>query len=201
MGTNLHLILLTFWQQIQPVDVWLLTHINQQWSNTVFDALLPLFRETLFWTPLYLFLAVYGVQQFKIRGWWWILGGILTAAVSDLISSHLIKGTIFRLRPCQDPSVADHIRFIINYCPHSSSFTSSHATTYFAQGLFFFLTLRKITPWSALFLLWAAMIAYTQVYVGVHYPFDVLCGALTGCGIGWSIARLFHTQIGTLTVS
>ena len=129
--------LLTFWQQIQPVDFWLIKHINQDWSNGIFDAVLPLFRETLFWVPLYFFLLLYALLNFKTKGYWWILGGVLTAAISDLLSSHLIKENIFRLRPCQNPEVAPYLRFFINYCPQSSSFTSSHATTYFAQAVFF----------------------------------------------------------------
>lgn len=193
--------LLTFWQQIQPVDFWLIKHINQDWSNGIFDAVLPLFRETLFWVPLYFFLLLYALLNFKTKGYWWILGGVLTAAISDLLSSHLIKENIFRLRPCQNPEVAPYLRFFINYCPQSSSFTSSHATTYFAQAVFFYLTLKPVQPKSWIFFIWAALISYTQVYVGVHYPFDVLCGALLGCMIGWSISRLFQQQIGTLAVS
>lgn len=192
--------LLTFWQHIQPFDTWLITHINQQWGNSFFDAVLPFVRETLFWIPLYFFLLVFSLTNFGLKGWWWILGVVLTAAIADLISSQLIKETIFRLRPCQDPEIASQLRFFINYCPRSSSFTSSHATSYFAQATFFYLTLRGIFKKSWLFYFWAGLVAYTQVYVGVHYPFDVLCGALLGTGIGFLMAKMFHKQIGILSL-
>jgi undecaprenyl-diphosphatase len=192
--------LLTFWQHIQPFDTWLITHINQQWGNSFFDAVLPFVRETLFWIPLYFFLLIFSLANFGLKGWWWILGVVLTAAIADLISSQVIKETIFRLRPCQDPEIAGRLRFFINYCPRSSSFTSSHATSYFAQATFFYLTLRGMFKRSWLFYLWAGLVAYTQVYVGVHYPFDVFCGALLGIGIGFLMAKMFHKQIGILSL-
>jgi undecaprenyl-diphosphatase len=193
---------LTFWQTIQPFDTWLLTHINQDWSSSFLDTVLPYMRETLFWIPLYLFLLLFVAMNFGARAWWWVIGVVLTAALSDIISSQIIKQTIMRIRPCQDESVAMQILFFINYCPVSSSFTSSHATSHFAQATFFFVTLRNITgKWAWLFYFWAFVIAYTQVYVGVHYPFDVFCGSILGCGIGFAMSKMFHTRIGMLALS
>ncbi len=195
-------ILLTFWQHIQPVDVWLITHINQNWGNSFLDTVLPYFRETLFWIPLYLFLLLLVTMNCGKKSWWWVMAGVLAAALSDLISSQVIKQHIMRIRPCQDTTVSPLLHFFINYCPQSSSFTSSHATTYFAQAVFFSSTLRHIIGNRALlFYAWAFIIAYTQVYVGVHYPFDVFCGALLGCGIGYFTSKMFHRQIGKLAVS
>lgn len=194
-------LLLTFWQQIQPFDQWLIIWINQHGSNTIFDTLLPLFRETFFWAPGYLFLMLFLTMNFGKQGAWWILAAILAAATADIISSQVIKQLIFRLRPCQDPDVAHQLRFIINYCPKSSSFTSSHATSYFAQATFFHLSLRHISKYTRLFFLWAASIAYTQVYVGVHYPFDVICGSLLGVGIGYMVANVYEKRVGMISLA
>ncbi len=194
--------LLTFWNLIQPVDTWLITHINQNWGSPFLDTILPYMRETLFWIPLYLFLLLFVTMNFGRQGWWWVLGILLTAAISDVISSQIIKQIVMRDRPCQDLIVSQQIRFFINYCPGSSSFTSSHATSHFAQAMFFFLTLRPVIGnWARLFFLWAFIIAYTQVYVGVHYPFDVFCGALLGCGIGWTTGTIFNKQIGMFSLA
>jgi Membrane-associated phospholipid phosphatase len=201
MNNDLCSILLNFWQHIQPFDFWLLTHINQDWGNSFLDTVLPYLRETLFWVPLYFFLVLFVTMNFGVKGWWWILGFILVAALSDVISSKLIKENVMRPRPCRDLSVLQHIRFFVNYCPGSSSFTSSHATSHFAQAMFMFLTLRHIIgKWSWLIFVWAFLIAYTQVYVAVHYPFDVISGALLGCGIGFAVTKLFHKQIGMLSL-
>ncbi|MBL0134120.1 MAG: phosphatase PAP2 family protein [Chitinophagaceae bacterium] len=193
-------LLLTFWQHIQPVDTWLITHINQSWGNGFLDTILPFFRETLFWIPLYFFLLLFVMINFGVKGWWWLLAAVLTIALADIISSQIIKQLIFRLRPCQDPEVSMQLRFFVNYCPRSSSFTSSHATSYFAQASFYFFTLRNVNKRVWLFFIWAASIAYTQVYVGVHYPFDVLCGGLLGIALGTGMAKMFHKQIGILSL-
>lgn len=192
--------LTSFWDRIKPVDTWLIKHINTTLGSDFLDTVLPFMRETLFWVPLYLFLLLFVLFNFGSRGLWWLLAAVLTAALSDIISSQLIKESIMRLRPCQDPEVSGQIRFFINYCPQSSSFTSSHATSHFAQATFFYFTLRNISKWAGLFFAWSFIIAYTQVYVGVHYPFDVFCGGLLGTGIGYIMAKLFHKQIGLLSL-
>ena len=202
MIVDLPFCLITFWDRIQPFDSWLITHINQDWSNSFLDTVLPYMRETLFWIPLYMFLLLFVTSNFGIKGWWWVMGVVLCAALSDLISSQFIKKTIWRTRPCRDEIMGPQLRFFINYCPGSSSFTSSHAFSHFAQGAFFFSTVRPVLGrWANLVLVWAFIIAYTPVYVGVHYPFDVFCGALLGSGIGLSLSKLFHKRIGMLTVS
>ena len=194
-------IMLVFWDHIQGFDTKLLTLINQDWSNAVFDTVMPYLRETQFWIPLYGFLILFVTMNFGAKSWWWVAAVVLVAALSDIISSQLIKTNIFRLRPCRDDTVMQQIRFFVNYCPQSSSFTSSHATSHFAQAMFFFLTLRHaIGKWALLFFLWAFAIAYTQVYVGVHYPFDVFCGGLLGCGIGFAMAKLFRNRVGMLSL-
>jgi undecaprenyl-diphosphatase len=145
-----------------------------------------------------LFLLVFIIVNFGKKGWWWCLGVALTAAISDIISSQIIKELFFRTRPCRDEEVMHHIRFFVNYCPTSSSFTSSHATTHFAQAIFIYLTLRHTSKWWLLILLWAFSIGYTQVYVGVHYPVDILGGALIGICIGWMVSHAFRKQFGIL---
>jgi undecaprenyl-diphosphatase len=117
----------------------------------------------------------------------------MTAMLGDFISSDIIKENIHRLRPCREPALADSVRFIVSYCPKSSSFTSSHAVNHFAMATFFFITLRNLWGhWAKAFYLWAFIIIYAQVYVGVHYPLDVLSGAIIGSLIGMAIAYAFN---------
>jgi undecaprenyl-diphosphatase len=86
----------SIWQLIHPFDEWLLVKINNDWGNSFFDRLLPLFRETLFWFPLYLFVFMWVIMRFKVQGLWWVAGLLLTAALSDIISSQVIKENIYR---------------------------------------------------------------------------------------------------------
>lgn len=186
------------WTGNNVFDLWLIRHINNDWSHPALDWFFSHARETLFWMPLYLFLFIYIMLNYGKRGIWWVGGVILVAVVSDVISSHIIKELIFRTRPCRDPEVAGTLRFFINYCPQSSGFTSSHATSHFAQACFFYLTLRHSGKIWVLVFLWAFLIAYGQVYVGVHYPLDVIAGGLIGTGIGYAIYKLLKQRIGRL---
>ncbi|MBS1602147.1 MAG: phosphatase PAP2 family protein [Bacteroidetes bacterium] len=180
-------------------DYWLFFSINQAWTSPFLDGLFLFMRESELWVPFYLFLLVFITLNFRKKGWWWAAYLIMTAIIGDLISSKLIKDTlVMRTRPCGDPLIADSVRFIANYCPTSSSFTSSHACNHFALAFFIYRTLRHTSRWWSLVFVWAFLIAYAQVYVGVHFPLDVTCGALIGSIIGWQLSRLFRFQFGTL---
>ncbi len=186
---------------IEPIDRKLFFLVNNGMANGFFDRLMPLLRESNLWVPVYVFLLVFAVVNFGKRGLLWMLFAICTAALCDLVSSHLIKEHIFRLRPCQNPVLAEHIRILANYCPRSSSFTSSHATNHFGLSMFVVITLRAYTSyWINLFFAWAAIICLAQVYVGVHYPFDVVSGGLLGCLIGSIIAVFFNNYAGLISL-
>lgn len=182
---------------ITDFDRRLLSKINGEWHNSALDRILPLLRESKFWIPFYFFLLIFVLINFGRKGWYWCLSLAVTASVSDLISSRLVKGNFFRLRPCRDEALAEHLRFMVKYCPVSSSFTSSHAVTHFAMAMFIYTTFRhSLSPkWIYIFF-WAAIICYAQVYVGVHYPTDVICGALLGLIIGYLPAKLFNKHVG-----
>lgn len=192
------MISLTIWDQLKSWDRHVLTLINRDGSSASLDVVLPFLRESQFWVPFYLFMILFMTMNFKLRGWWWVLAFVLTAALADIISSHIIKENILRLRPCRDPLLAGDIIVRANYCPKSSSFTSSHATSHFALSMFIWLTLKRLSRWWGMIFLWAFAIIYTQVYVGVHYPLDVIAGALLGCGIGAFMAYMYARQIGLI---
>ncbi|MBS1744200.1 MAG: phosphatase PAP2 family protein [Bacteroidetes bacterium] len=162
------------------------------WHNDYIDTFMLFVRNRDTWWPFYLFLFVFAIINLKKKAFWWIVFGALTVVISNFISSDLIKEHVFRLRPCNDPTLADSIRILVSYRPQSSSFTSSHATNHFAMGSFFYFTLsRLIGKWALLFILWASLICFAQVYVGVHYPLDVICGGLIGFIFGYLVAKLY----------
>jgi len=189
-----------FLQKIIQADHWLFSKINQDWTGPVTDLIFPFLREAEFWVPLYLFFLVFILVNFGKKGLRWSIMLILTASISDQISSNLVKSFIFRLRPCRNPELMDNIRVLVNYCPSSSSFTSSHACNHFAMASFIFITLRHTSRWWALIFVWAFFVAYAQVYVGVHFPVDVTAGALLGCLIGFLTSRILHWQTGKLNL-
>ena len=105
---------------------------------------------------------------------------IRDSGIADLTSSRLVKKSFQRLRPCNEIGLENSLNERIG-CGKSYSFTSSHATNHFALSMFLILLLGTRFKWIKIPLfLWAVSIAFAQVYVGVHYPSDVLAGALLG---------------------
>jgi len=176
----------------------LLRCINARWQNPFFDWLMPWLRNAPMWVPFYLFLVLLVLFNFKKTGWWWLLAAACTPTLTDFVSSQLVKENIIRLRPCNDPALAGWLRIFPGiYLPQSSSFTSSHAANHFGMAMFLHLTLKnKIGRHTWLFFMWAVPICYAQMYVGVHYPVDIICGALIGCLIGYATATIFNKSKG-----
>lgn len=181
-------------------DHWLFHEINQVWINSLLDLVLPFMRQQEFWYFFYLFLLVFAVFNFGIKGCWWAVSLIMTVIISDLFSSSLIKSLIFRYRPCADPDMADNVRILVNYCPQNSSFTSSHACNHFAAAWFIFITLNQTGSWRWIVFVWASVICYAQIYVGVHFPLDILGGTILGTTIGRVMSVLYRKQFGTLSI-
>jgi membrane-associated phospholipid phosphatase len=182
-------------QKIIQLDRDLFVFVNDHLHNDFLDFFMSLVRNSSTWYPLYIFLLAFVLTNFKKDKWWWVLFAILTVYLSNYISSNLIKENIQRLRPCNDPEFMSKINFLIGYKPQSSSFTSSHATNHFAMAGFFFFTLKKYIGTIAwLFLFWAAIICFAQVYVGVHFPLDVVCGGIIGYLFGYLSATSFNKR-------
>ena len=142
-------------KEIINIDKTLFKLINQHFVNDFLDAIMPFIREKLIWIPLYLFLLVYIIINFPKKSLPWIIGIALTPTFTDLISSRLIKPYYDRIRPCNDPTLFDTIRILVNHCGQNGSFTSSHATNHFGIAVFIFITLEKVWgKFNYLFICW-----------------------------------------------
>lgn len=182
-------------EKLLQFDRWLLVKINHDWSNDFFDSIFPFWRHSDTWLPLYLFLFLFMIMNFGLRSLPWMLLLGLTAGICDQVSSSLVKDFFDRVRPCRDESLVGRLNLLLNYCPGSGSFTSSHATNHFGVAMFIYLTMKDVFGKAGLlFFAWAASICYGQVYVGVHYPLDVIGGAVLGSGIGYLMALVFRKQ-------
>jgi len=178
-------------------DINLFYKINTVWTNSFLDENFPWWRDASTWYPVYLFLLVFILINFGWRAWTWILFIALNVTITDQLSSHIIKLWIHRLRPCQDAGMIGNVRMLLNHCSGGFSFPSSHATNHFGAAVFIFCTLKNYCGrWIYLFFFWAAAVSYGQVYVGVHYPTDVLGGAIIGSIIGYCVAFIFNKKVG-----
>ncbi|HEX7691039.1 MAG TPA: phosphatase PAP2 family protein [Sediminibacterium sp.] len=187
------------WPWLEKIDKWLFLKVNTEWTCGFLDSIMPWWREANAWVPLYLFLVVFGLINFRKRFWFWLLFIIITLVFTDQLSSTLVKKTFMRVRPCADESLAGQMRLLLNHCSGGFSFTSSHAANHFGFAVFLTATLKQVFgKWRYLFLLWAATVSYGQVYVGVHYPLDIFCGALLGCLAGWITSSVYLRHFGDM---
>jgi membrane-associated phospholipid phosphatase len=173
---------------------WLLA-VNNGMQNGFLDVVCPFMRKQSNWYLLYALLLFISYRKWNKGALWIVLGAALLVLVSDQVSANLIKNTVQRLRPCNEPSLAGMVRAIAG-CGSGYSFISAHATNHFAIAVFFSILFTKEYRWFAyIAIIWAALIAFSQVYVGVHYPFDVLCGALLGSLFGYIAGRIIYQKI------
>jgi undecaprenyl-diphosphatase len=173
---------------IDSIKYWdeqLFLYLNQQHASWL-DPLMLTLTGKLIWVPLYLFLLFVIIREYKTSSIWYIAGLVLVILLADQFTSAFMKPYFERLRPCHDPRWQDTI---LNYsgCGGLYGFASSHAANTFALAAFFQRLGRHKTPGFAWLFLWAAIVSYTRIYLGVHYPADVLAGAVIGILISWII--------------
>ncbi len=177
-------------------DRWLFNWINIELANPFFDNLLPLTRNAFVWAPLYLFIASFTIINFRKTGWWWLLLALGTASCTDIVGARIFKETFERLRPCSDPEMIGHVRLVLGRCSGGFSFVSNHAINHFGIAAFVFITFKSFFRYAWTIFIWAAVIGFAQIYVGVHYPFDVLSGAVLGIAIGLLMGNLYNRKFG-----
>jgi membrane-associated phospholipid phosphatase len=196
-ASMMFLFLLTIWQSLEKWDRSAFITINSEWTNSFFDAVLPWLRSSAVWAPLYLFVFAFVLFNFKKTGWWWIVFFIVSVAITDMVGTYVFKHNFERLRPCRDPNMIPYVRLLLQDCAGGYSFTSNHAANHFGMATFFYVSFRRNFPkWAWIGFAWAVAIAYAQVYVGVHYPFDVLAGGLLGIISGLFTGYTFNKRFG-----
>ena len=150
-----------------------------------FDFIMYWVSQRLPWVPLYALLAGLLVKHYRKMAFVWIIVAVLVTILSDYTSVHLFKEVFLRLRPCHDPSLAGMVHIVRDHCGGQYGFISSHATNTFALASLMALLLGiKIRYFTPLIIFWASLVAYSRIYLGVHYPGDVIVGAIWGSALG-----------------
>jgi len=158
---------------------------------TFLDPVMVFITGDFAWVPLYVTVVFF---FFWKRNWRWgllALAAVLLAfALTDQLSVHLFKNTIQRIRPCHEADFFGIMRSL-EHCGGQFSFISSHAANTFGFATITSLLLGK--KWySWCIFSWAALVSYSRIYVGKHYPLDIICGALFGILVGYCIWKLFQ---------
>ncbi len=161
------------------------------------DTIMYWVSHKFFWVPFYAFLVFllfkkYGLQKAIIL----TLLIVATFALCNTLSVEAFKNVFHRLRPCHNEDIAHKVHILHNHCGGQWGFVSSHATNVFGLATItsFFLS-KKIKYFGILIFIWAALVSYSRIYLGVHYPLDLFCGALLGISIG-SIVFFLARKLG-----
>lgn len=170
---------------LYSIDVAVFRFINGTLSNPVTDKLMPFITDVTHWYLVYVllwFIILFKGGKYRIG---LAIGMILLVTISDQISSNLLKNLIERVRPCK---VLENVHLLVT-CTDSFSFPSSHAVNNFAAAMFFSFFYRNL-KWILFSV--ATLMALSRIFVGVHYPSDVVGGALIGILIGYILAVLYN---------
>jgi len=174
------------------IDRELFFFFNDSIHFALGDIVIPFFREKYFWVPLYVYLLFFLVFNYSYRSILIIFAVLLIVAMADGLTSGLIKPLVARIRPCNDPALMQQVNLL---CACGGwSFPSSHAANHFGIATFFSHFFVNKNWVRFLFILWAMLICVAQLYVGLHYPSDIIVGALLGIIIA-SIVYLIYLQV------
>jgi undecaprenyl-diphosphatase len=173
---------------LERLDQQLFLFLNS-FNSPFCDQVMHAISGKIIWVPLYLAILVYLGVKYK-RKFLIILIFIIVAATLSDQASVLVKILVHRLRPCYEPTLQGLVHIVNGECGGKLSFVSSHATNSFDVALLSLLFIKK-RWYSISIILWALVIGFSRIYLGVHYPGDVICGSLLGALIGWSVYSLY----------
>jgi undecaprenyl-diphosphatase len=175
--------------KIIEFDTQLFLYLNSL-NSALFDKIMWIISGRYEWIPLYAGIIFFIFKKFKLKGFIPLLFIVLCIVFADQISVHLFKDLFHRLRPCHNPDIVNIVHIVNNKCGGQYGFVSSHATNSFALAGFTFLLFNK-KHYSIGIFIWASIVSYSRIYLGVHYPLDVICGAILGLFIGIILFWIF----------
>lgn len=173
-------------KSINQIDQSILLSLNGM-HNSFWDVVMPLLTRTQPWLIFYAILLFFIIWKYRSKAIVILVLLALAILISDQFAD-LAKETVKRLRPTHDPSIQDLIHNVYRK-GGLYSFFSSHAANTFAVAMFTSKLFRNLR-YSLLIFFWAALVSYTRIYLGVHYPFDILTGMVIGILIGHFLFKL-----------
>lgn len=177
---------------LDKTDRELFRFIHAGASSPYLDWFMMAMRNPPIWIPLYAFMLYWIIRRHKQFALPFILLSLVSFAITDFVSASILKPYFTRPRPCYDPELTTILRNLIG-CGGRYGLPSSHASNHFGLAAFWFLAVSHISgrKWYWLWI-WAILICYAQVYVGKHYPFDIIVGAALGIAAGSAMAWLLR---------
>ena len=171
-------------EKLIELDKKILIFLNG-FHSPLLDPVMLLITKTFFWIPLYAFLIFLLFKNYRKEAWFILIGATITILLCDQITSTFMKPFFARLRPSQDPSVQTLLHLVDGYRGGLYGFASGHAANTMGVAFFVWLSMRSVYRWIGLIFIWAIVMTYTRIYLGVHYPGDILVGGVIGLFCGW----------------
>ncbi len=174
---------------LEELDHQLFLFINSR-NSPFWDFIMFTISRIVVWIPLYLAIMYTLAIQYRKKFLILLLFIIIAVTLSDQVSV-FIKNSVERLRPCHLAELEGSVHLVRGHCGGKFGFVSSHAANSFNIAVLSLLLIKR--RWfSVSMIIWAAVVGYSRIYLGVHYPGDVVCGALLGALIGWSVFSLYR---------
>lgn len=170
---------------IKQIDIDLFLWLNGQ-GHPLLDDFMLFMSAKMVWAPLYLLLIYLLYREYSWQFWKPLILIIIAVTLADQTTSSFMKPFFERLRPCHDATLEGVIN--VGKCGGRYGFASSHAANTFALATFYFTLFRN--KWAGVLLVWAAVVSYSRIYLGVHFPADILVGGLLGAIFGFSMASI-----------
>ncbi|MFA5328610.1 MAG: phosphatase PAP2 family protein [Prolixibacteraceae bacterium] len=179
-------------EYLNNLDTKLFLAINGL-HNAFFDPIMYWFSDKLIWVPMYLLIVFLIIRHYKMRGLMMLLFVGILIGLCDQTASHLIKNLVQRLRPSHEPALFGLIHLSKAGSGGLYGFVSSHAAKAVGLATFLYLVLddwfKGLKYWL---FIWALLVSYSRIYNGVHYPGDVIGGAVIGLLLGWAVAKIYR---------
>jgi len=178
-------------EYLNQIDTQLFLFLNG-FHNSFFDPIMFWLSDKDIWIPFYLLIVFFIVRHYKKDSILILIIAVITLAICDQAASHLIKLVVERLRPSHEPTLIGLVHLSKAGAGGMYGFVSSHTSNAIGMAVFLALVLDKSFNWLKIIVfIWAILVAYSRIYNGVHYPGDILGGAILGIIISWLMSKLY----------